>query len=91
MPPDRDSLREPEYQDPPLRQSAVTRAMRERLAEPEQRARYRRRQAIVEPVFGQIKNRITTRFRLRGLPAVRSELTLIATAHNLLKLHAGAC
>ena len=90
VPPDRDSLREPEHQDPPLRQSAVTRAMRERLAEPEQRARYRRRQAIVEPVFGQIKNRITDRFRLRGLPAVRSELTLIAVAHNLLKLHAAA-
>ena len=90
VPPDRDSLRDPERQQPPLRQSAITKAMRDRLAEPEQRARYRRRQAIVEPVFGQIKNRITDRFRLRGLPAVRSELTLIAVAHNLLKLHA-AC
>ena len=88
VPPDRDALKDPERQQPPQRQSAITRQMRERLTEPDQRARYRRRQAIVEPVFGQIKNRITTRFRLRGLPAVRSELTLIATAHNLLKLHA---
>ncbi len=90
VPPDRDSLRDPDQQHPPLRQSPITKQMRERLAEPEPRARYRRRQAIVEPVFGQIKNRITDRFRLRGLPAVRSELTLIAVAHNLLKLHAAA-
>lgn len=88
VPPDRDALRDPDQQHPPRQPSAISRQMRERLAEPDQRARYRRRQAIVEPVFGQIKNRITTRFRLRGLPAVRSELTLIATAHNLLKLHA---
>lgn len=88
VPPNRDALRDPAEQQPPPAQSARARAMRERLTDPEQRARYRRRQAIVEPVFGQIKNRITTRFRLRGLPAVRSELTLVATAHNLLKLHA---
>lgn len=87
VPPDRDALRDPDQQQPPRRPSTTARQMRARLAEPDQRARYRRRQAIVEPVFGQIKNRITTRFRLRGLPAVRSELTLIATAHNLLKLH----
>jgi transposase len=90
VPPDRDALRDPDQQQPPRAQSAITRQMRERLREPHQRARYRRRQAIVEPVFGQIKNRITDRFRLRGLAAVRSELTLIATAHNLLKLHAAA-
>jgi transposase len=90
VPPNRDALRDPDQQHPPTRQSTAGKQMRQRLAEPEARARYRRRQAIVEPVFGQIKNRITDRFRLRGLPAVRSELTLIAVAHNLLKLHA-AC
>jgi transposase len=87
VPPDRDALRDPDQQHPPQRETSTRKQMRERLAEPDARARYRRRQTIVEPVFGQIKNRITDRFRLRGLPAVRSELTLIATAHNLLKLH----
>lgn len=87
VPPDRDALRDPDDQHPPQRESTTRKQMRERLADPEPRARYRRRQAIVEPVFAQIKNRITDQFRLRGLPAVRSELTLIATAHNLLKLH----
>lgn len=87
VPPDRDALRDPDQQQPPQRESATRQQMRKRLAEPDARARYRRRQAIVEPVFGQIKNRITDRFRLRGLSAVRGELTLIATAHNLLKLH----
>jgi hypothetical protein len=61
--------------------------MRERLADPEQRARYRRRGVTVEPVFGQIKTRISDRFRLRGFDNVRAELTLIAIAHNLRKLH----
>jgi hypothetical protein len=61
--------------------------MRARLAEPDPRARYRRRGVTVEPVFGQIKARISDRFRLRGFDNVRAELALIATAHNLRKLH----
>ncbi|NYD34639.1 transposase [Actinomycetospora corticicola] len=87
VPPTRDALRDPEQQQPPRQESRVRRRMRERLAEPEARERYRRRKVTVEPVFGQIKNRIADRFRVRGLVAVRAELTLIATAHNLLKLH----
>src|SRR4051794_35298011 len=48
----------------------------------------RRRQAPVEPVFGQIKaNRRADRFLRRGRSAVRSEWRLLATTHNLLKLH----
>nr|WP_281376325.1 transposase [Actinomycetospora corticicola] len=85
--PTRDALRDPEQQQPPRQESRVRRRMRERLAEPEARERYRRRKVTVEPVFGQIKNRIADRFRVRGLVAVRAELTLISTAHNLLKLH----
>ena len=88
VPPNRDALRDPEQQQPPRRQSARARAMRQRLADPEQRARYRRRGATVEPVFGQIKTRIGDRFRLRGFDNVRAELTLIAIAHNMRKLHA---
>ncbi|NMO94153.1 transposase [Actinomycetospora sp. TBRC 11914] len=87
VPPNRDALRDPADQQPPRQQSPRAKAMRARLAEPDQRARYRRRSATVEPVFGQIKTRISNRFRLRGLEAVRAELALIATAHNLLKLH----
>jgi hypothetical protein len=49
---------------------------------------YRKRQATVEPVFGQIKfNRGITRFRRRGRAACRSEWRLITATHNLLKLH----
>jgi hypothetical protein len=87
VPPSRDALRDPEVQQPPTRESAVRRQMRERLAEPEHRERYRRRGVTVEPVFGQIKSRISSRFRVRGREHVRAELALIATAHNLLKLH----
>jgi transposase len=87
VPPNRDALRDPAEQTPPARESARATAMRARLAEPEPRDRYRRRGVTVEPVFGQIKARIADQFRLRGLDNVRAELALIATAHNLLKLH----
>jgi hypothetical protein len=87
VPPTRDALRDPTTQQPPTRESAHRQAMRHRLAQPEQRARYRRRSATAEPVFGQIKTRIADRFRLRGFDNVRAELNLIATAHNLRKLH----
>ena len=49
---------------------------------------YRRRQAMIEPVFGQIKfNRRIDRFQRRGRAAARSEWRLAAATHNLLKLH----
>lgn len=56
------------------------------------RAVYARRKAIVEPVFGQIKQaRRFRQFLRRGWTAVRHEWALICTVHNLLKLHtAGA-
>ncbi|WP_345198438.1 transposase, partial [Actinomycetospora corticicola] len=54
VPPTRDALRDPEQQQPPRQESRVRRGMRERLAEPEARERYRRRKVTVEPVFGQI-------------------------------------
>jgi transposase len=47
---------------------------------------YRRRAAIVEPVFGQTKhNRGIDRFQRRGHEPVDAEWKLIATSHNLLK------
>jgi transposase len=49
---------------------------------------YRKRQAMVEPVFAQTKfNRRMDRFLRRGRSAVRSEWRLINATHNLLKLH----
>jgi transposase len=49
---------------------------------------YRRRQPMIEPVFGQTKfNRGIDRFRRRGRAAVRAEWRLITATHNLAKLH----
>ncbi len=51
-------------------------------------ALYRKRQGMIEPVFGQVKfNRKIDRFQRRGRSAARSEWRLIAATHNLLKLH----
>jgi hypothetical protein len=62
--------------------------MRRVLATPDGRELYRRRQATIEPVFGQLKfNRQIRRFQRRGRAACRSEWRLIAATHNLLKLH----
>jgi transposase len=48
---------------------------------------YAMRKAIVEPVFGQIKQaRGLRQFLLRGLAKVKAEWTLICATHNLLKL-----
>jgi transposase len=61
--------------------------MRRRLAQPGPKALYRRRGAIVEPVFGQTKDvRGVRRFRRRGFAACASEWQLICATHNLLKL-----
>ena len=61
--------------------------MRERLAEPDHKARYKRRGVIVEPVFGHAKEvRGFRRFMRRGTDACAAEWSLDCTAHNLLKL-----
>jgi ribonuclease HI len=49
---------------------------------------YAARKAIVEPVFGQIKQaRGFRRFSLRGLAKVRSEWALVCATHNILKMY----
>jgi transposase len=64
-------------------------AMRTRLRRGGHRSRYRLRKSTVEPVFGQIKAaRGFRQFLLRGLAKVGGEFSLLATAHNLLKLAA---
>jgi transposase len=58
------------------------------LATREGAALYRQRQHIIETVFARTKYlRGITRFHRRGLTACRAEWQLIATGHNLLKLH----
>ena len=61
--------------------------MKQKLKTEAGRDLYRMRKAIVEPVFGQIKEwRGFRRFLLRGLQKVRAEWKLICLTHNLLKL-----
>ena len=61
--------------------------MKQKLKTQAGRDLYRMRKAIVEPVFGQIKEwRGFRRFLLRGLQKVRAEWKLICLTHNLLKL-----
>jgi len=61
--------------------------MRARLRSPAGQARYRRRGALVEPVFGVLKEqRGLRRFRLRGLKKVAVEWALACTAFNLTRM-----
>jgi len=68
-------------------ESLLLEQMRQKLKTEAGREVYRMRKAIVEPVFGQIKEwRGFRRFLLRGLQKVRAEWKLICLTHNLLKL-----
>ena len=72
---------------PPRITHAVAVQMREKLATSAGRALYALRKAIVEPVFGQIKEiRGFRRFSFRGVQNVTAEWGLICLTHNLLKL-----
>ena len=58
--------------------------MREKLRSEAGRRMYRRRQAVVEPVFGILKEqRGMRKFHRRGLAAVNTEWMLLAIAYNL--------
>jgi len=76
---------------PPPPEASVAEQMRQRLRTPQGHAVYKMRKAVVEPVFGQIKEcRGFRRFLLRGLAQVRAEWQMICATHNLLKLfHSG--
>jgi len=72
---------------PPAGLTRVER-MRRKLRTKAGKKVYARRKAIVEPVFGQIKQaRGIRQFLLRGLEQARGEWSLICTTHNILKLH----
>jgi hypothetical protein len=54
------------------------------MSTPEAKAAYKKRQAIIEPVFGQLFERLGRNLNYRGDMA-HTELHLWATTHNLLK------
>lgn len=61
--------------------------LREKLRSPQGRRIYQRRQAVVEPVFGILKEqRGMRKFRRRGLAAVTTEWMLAAIAYNLTRM-----
>ena len=65
------------------------RRMRAKLRSPAGQAAYARRKAIVEPVFGVLKQQRGIRqFRTRGLNNVANEFTLASLAFNITRLHA---
>jgi transposase len=73
--------------DPPPPDASPKEAMRHKLRTEAGRTVYKMRKAIVEPVFGQIKEqRGFRRFSLRGKQNVRREWRLVCAVSNLLKL-----
>jgi transposase len=65
------------------------RRMRAKLRSPAGEAAYARRKAVVEPVFGVLKQQRGMRqFRTRGLENVNNEFTLATLAFNIKRLHA---
>lgn len=73
---------------PPPSTASPMEQMRWKLRTENGRALYSQRKAIVEPVFGQIKEaRGFRRFLLRGLRSTAAEWQLLCVTHNLLKLH----
>jgi len=62
--------------------------LRRRLRTSQGRAWYKKRKALVEPVFGILKEQRGMRqFQRRGLSAVAVEWALAAMAHNLIRYH----
>jgi hypothetical protein len=71
---------------PPAAKSAAE-TMRDKLRTTAGRAVYKMRKAVVEPVFGQIKEvRGLRSFSMRGLEKVSAEWQIMCLTHNLLKL-----
>jgi transposase len=65
------------------------RRMRAKLRSPDGQAAYARRKAVVEPVFGILKQQRGMRqFRTRGLQNVNNEFTLATLAYNITRLKA---
>ena len=73
---------------PPPAHATPRQAMDHRLRTPEGIATYRRRGAIVEPIFGHLKEALGfRRFLTRGLTNVTGEINLAFATLNLRRLH----
>jgi len=73
---------------PPPADADPLEAMRHKLRQPENAAKYKRRSATVEPVNAHIKEQTKLRrFARRGIQAVTAELNLSAAAINLTRLY----
>ncbi len=68
-----------EYEEFRLQMSA-------KMHHPQAKEVYQNRKSIVEPVFGQIRNRSFNGFAVRGLTAVCGEFSLVCVVHNLKKI-----
>jgi hypothetical protein len=80
------SQQEGESTEQPAAKSAAE-TMRDKLHTTAGQAVYKMRKAVVEPVFGQIKERRGLRgFLMRGREKVVAEWQIICLTHNLLKL-----
>jgi transposase len=67
--------------------AAAHRRMRAKMRSPDGQAAYARRKAVVEPVFGVLKQQRGIRqFRTRGLQNVNNEFTLATLAYNITRL-----
>jgi transposase len=77
----------PEMNARQQRRTPGLKQLRERLRNPVIRTCYARRKALVEPVFGVLKQQRGMRqFRRRGLTGVGTEWALATTAYNLTRL-----
>ncbi len=85
----------PRHHDPgavPQEPATAQARMAAKVQTPTGKARYARRQVIVEPVFGQSKEaRGFRRFLLRGLANIRGEWRLVGVTHHLLKIWRYGC
>ena len=73
--------------EPPQPAKSVAETRRDKLRTAAGQAVYKMRKAVVEPVFGQIKERRGLRgFLMRGKEKVSAEWQIVCLTHNLLKL-----
>jgi transposase len=83
-----DEHREPCPKGPLPKDATRVDRMRRKLKTKAGKAVYAARKAIVEPVFGQIKQaRGFRQFLLRGIEKVRGEWSLVCLTHNILKCY----
>jgi len=87
-----DEYKQPCPKGPIPKNATRTDRMRRKLKTKAGKAVYAARKAIVEPVFGQIKQaRGFRQFLLRGIAKVRGEWALVCLTHNILKLYRLCC